>query len=373
MKGMNVKVFKVPMKGPEDVSGIKKLVMRGKIKAKNIVAIIGKTEGNGLVNDFSRGFAAFVCKMLISQELNIPIEAAEKRVSLVMSGGTEGVLSPHFTVFAREKVEIDSPRVEKRLVIGISRTRDFLPEEIGTIVQIKEVAKMVEQAIKDAYITHKSDVHFVQIKCPLLTSDRIEEAHGRGKKVVAEDPLKSMAYSRGASALGVALALGEVDEACLSDEVICKDWNLYSKVASTSAGVELMNCEIIVMGNSTRSVSDLVIGHGVMKDSIDVGALKKALKSAGLKFECCPADDQLKKVINVFAKAEADPSGEIRGRRHTMLTDSMLPSTRHARAVVGALIASTIGDPMVYVSGGAEHQGHSGGGPIAVIRKLSIQ
>jgi len=369
MKGMNLRVFKVPMKGPEDVSGIKKLLAEDKTKVEDIVAIMGKTEGSGLVNDFSRGFAAFACKMLLSQELNIPTEAAERRVSLVMSGGTEGVLSPHFTVFARKKIEIDSPRLEKRLAIGIAHTRDFLPEEIGTIVQIKEVAKTVKQAIRDAHIADKSDVHFVQIKCPLLTSDRIEEAYRRGEKVVTEDTLKSMAYSRGASALGVALALEEVDEACLSDEVICKDWNLYSKVASTSAGVELMNCKIIVMGNSTESVSDLVIGHGVMNDSIDVGAVKKALKSAGLKFDCCPTDDQLKKVINVFAKAEADPSGKIRGKRHTMLTDSTLSSTRHARAVVGGLIASTIGDPMIYVSGGAEHQGPPGGGPVAVIAK----
>ena len=32
-------------------------------------------------------------------------------------------------------------------------------------------------------------------------------------------------------------------------------------------------------------------------------------------------------------------------------------------------IASVTGDPMVYVSGGAEHQGPSGGGPVAVIAR----
>jgi len=370
MEGMNVKVFKVPTEGPGDVSGIKKLIVKGKTKAEDIVAIMGKTEGNGLVNDFSRGYAVLACEMLLSQELGVSIEAIKKKVSLVMSGGTEGILSPHFTVFAKEKNEINSLRAQKRLAIGISQTRDFLPEEIGTIIQVNEVAKSIEQAIKDAYIDDKSDVHFVQIKCPLLTSDQMKETLKKGKRVAAADPLKSMAYSRAASALGVALALGEVDKASLSNEIICKDWNLYSEVASTSSGVELMNCEIIVMGNSARSVSDLVIGHSVMKDAIDAEAVIEALKSAGLKFGCCPTKDQVRKVVNVFAKAEADPSGETRGRRHTMLTDSMLPSTRHARAAVAAVIASITGDPMIYVSGGAEHQGPSGGGPIATVVKV---
>jgi cyanuric acid amidohydrolase len=75
------------------------------------------------------------------------------------------------------------------------------------------------------------------------------------------------------------------------------------------------------------------------------------------------------RIVNVFAKAEADPSGFVRGRRHTMLNDSDINNTRHARAVVSAVIASIVGEPMVYVSGGAEHQGPPGGGPVAVIAR----
>jgi cyanuric acid amidohydrolase len=48
-----------------------------------------------------------------------------------------------------------------------------------------------------------------------------------------------------------------------------------------------------------------------------------------------------------------------------MIDDSDISHTRHARAAVSAVIASVIGDPMV--SGGAEHQGPSGGGPVAAI------
>jgi carbamate kinase len=48
-------------------------------------------------------------------------------------------------------------------------------------------------------------VHFVQIKTPLLTAGRVEEAHSRGQTVATEDTYKSMGYARGASALGVDL------------------------------------------------------------------------------------------------------------------------------------------------------------------------
>ena len=60
----------------------------------------------------------------------------------------------------------------------------------------------------------------------------------------------------------------------------------------------------------------------------------------------------------------------IRGRRHTMMDDSDINHTRHARAAVAAVIASIVGDPMVYVSGGAEHQEPSGGGPVAAIVRV---
>ena len=54
-----------------------------------------------------------------------------------------------------------------------------------------------------------------------------------------------------------------------------------------------------------------------------------------------------------------------------MSDDSDINSTRHARSVVNAVVASVVGDPMVYVSGGAEHQGPPGGGPIAVIARAA--
>ena len=174
--------------------------------------MLGKTEGNGGVNDFTREYAmAALCEAL-SPQLGLTPRAVEDKIAFVMSGGTEGVLSPHLTVFTRTVTDAaDGATDEKRLSIGIAHTRDFLPEEIGRTVQIEETVKAVHLAMRDAGIDDPRDVHFVQIKCPLLTSERIEAALHRGRKTVTTSAYSSMGYSRGASALGVARALGEIE------------------------------------------------------------------------------------------------------------------------------------------------------------------
>ncbi|HHV37976.1 MAG TPA: ring-opening amidohydrolase [Tepidimicrobium sp.] len=363
---MDVNVYKVEMAGPDDISGLEKLIEFGEIDPKSIVAILGKTEGNGCVNDFTRGFCTFVFRNYLADIMGKTEEEVEKQVAFVMSGGTEGVMSPHATIFTVDEVGGEAGD-EKSLAVSVGFTRDFLPEEIGTMAMVKEVERTVLELMETAGIESREDVHFVQIKCPLLTSDRIKDAKSRGKDVVVEDTYKSMGYSRGASALGVAVALHEIEESDLSDDSILNDWSLYSTVASTSAGVELMNCEIILMGNSKQSISKYRIGHSVMEDAIDLEAVVEAMKDSGLDVDKLPSDEDRKRIVNVLAKAEASPDGYVRGRRNTMLTDSDINHTRHARAVVNGVIASIVGDPMVYVSGGAEHQGPAGGGPVAVI------
>lgn len=361
-----VEVFRIATNSPDDVRGLATLIDNGTINPAEIVAILGKTEGNGCVNDFTRGFATQSLAFYLAEKLGVTVKEVVHKVAFVMSGGTEGVMTPHLTVFVKKEIAGEK-NTEKRLAVGVSFTRDFLPEELGRLEQVHEVARAVKIAMADAGIEDPEDVHFVQIKCPLLTAERIADANRRGHSVAVTDTYKSMAYSRGASALGVAIALGELKSEEVTNEDICHNWDLYSSVASTSAGVELLQDEIILVGNSYNSQSEHVVGHAVMKDSIDAEAVRKALKSAGLQFECCPSDAELSKIVNVLAKAEACDTGLVRGRRNTMIDDSDINHTRSARAVVNAVIASIVKDPMVYVSGGAEHQGPNGGGPIAVI------
>jgi cyanuric acid amidohydrolase len=348
---MKVDVFKVPQTSPDDLTGLVELIQDQKLDPQNIVAILGKTEGNGCVNDFTRGFAVATLKAYLRSQIS---DALTQQIVFVMSGGTEGVLSPHLTIFTRQTENLEgTPHLG--LMLGIHHTRDFSIEEIGILAMVKEVAAGVTEAIASAGLAF-NDVHFVQIKCPLIRSSRTAQ----GQSAITEDSYKSMAYSRGASALGVALALGEIAPEQLTDADICTRYDLYSSVASTSAGSELQNCEILVLGNSSNSYSNYRIGHSVMNHALDVAAVQNAIASAQGSLD-------LEKIVNVFAKAEAAPSGQILNCRHTMLDDSDINHTRMARAVVGAVVAAVVQDPMIYVSGGSEHQGPPGGGPIAVI------
>jgi cyanuric acid amidohydrolase len=250
-------------------------------------------------------------------------------------------------------------------------TKPFAPEEIGRLPQVTATADAVREAIGNAAIASANDVHYVQVKCPLLTRARIVEAEQRGHSVATQDTYESMGYSRGASALGVAVALGEVTRDAVSDAVVCQDWSLWSGRAGTSSGVELMENQVMVVGNSTAWHGDLVAGHGVMHDAIDVDAAVAALQAVGLRPTRQLTAEDGARLVAVLVKAEPSRSGSIRGRRHTMLDDSDIPGTRHARALVGGVLAGVFGETELFVSGGAEHQGPDGGGPIAVIARCA--
>src|SRR5262245_37817868 len=362
---MRIGVHKVAMAAPNDVSELARLIDSGEVDPATIVALIGKTEGNGGANDFTRGFATLSYQLMLGKRLGASLEEIGKRIAFVWSGGTEGVLSPHATIFTRSPA---SGRAgDPRLAMGIEATRDIAPEEVGTMVQVREVAAAVRRALEQAGIRDPRDVHYVQVKGPLLTPASIADADRRGKKLVTRDPNGSKPYARGATALGVALGLGEVPEAEISEEVIARRFDLFSSVASTSAGGELRNCEVLLFGNSPAATSEFRIGHGVLADAIDAEGVRAALRSAGLAFEGTPTEAQAKRIVSVFAKAEASPTGSIRGRRNTMLSDADINYERHARAAVGAVIASITGDPAIFVSGGTEHQCGPGAAPIAVI------
>ena len=92
-----------------------------------------------------------------------------------------------------------------------------------------------------------------------------------------------------------------------------------------------------------------------------------ALADAGLRTAGQLDDDARQNLLAVLAKADPSTTGRIRGARHIMLDDSDINATRHARALVGGVLAGVIGRTDLFVSGGAEHQGPDGGGPIAVI------
>jgi cyanuric acid amidohydrolase len=295
------------------------------------------------------------------------LRTGAREVCLVMSGGTEGAMAPHWTVFERAQDSGQGSGAGPALAIGRAHTLALQPEQLGRLAQVDLVAAGVLSAMADAQIRDPADVHFVQIKCPLLTAQRITEAEGRGETVATRDTLKSMGLSRAASALGVAVALGEIARDAITDAAIGADTKLWSDRASASAGIELMNHEIVVLGMSAAWSGPLAIDHAVMADGIDIEPVRAALTRLGLAAPGQLSPAQRRQLVAMLAKAEASHDGRLRGNRHTMLDDSDISSTRHARAFVCGALGALVGHAEIYVSGGAEHQGPDGGGPVAII------
>jgi cyanuric acid amidohydrolase len=118
---------------------------------------------------------------------------------------------------------------------------------------------------------------------------------------------------------------------------------------------------------SSRWSGPLAIDHAVMTDAVDIEPVRGAIGRLGLPTVGQLPPVERRRLLAVLAKAEASHDGRLRGYRHTMLDDSDISSTRHARAFVCGALAGLVGHAELYVSGGAEHQGPDGGGPVALI------
>ena len=359
---MAIDVAKVEIGSVTDASGLEALVASGRMAADSVVAAIGKTEGNGGVNDFTRILSDTAFRaVLLAHGTRSAAEVGE--IPMVWSGGCDGVLTPHATVFARdgERGPADTPR----LAMGTAMSAPILPEDIGRPAMVRKIAAGVRAAMADAGIDDPADVHYVQTKTPLLTIDTVREADARGESAACEVH-ESMGVSNGTAGLGIAVALGEVDMP--GADAICRNLDLYSSVASCSSGVELERGQIVLFGNAAGAGGRFRIGHGVMRDALDIDGIYDAIRNAGLALPERPrAADLGERLVNCFIKCEADRSARLRGRRQIMLDDSDVHHHRHSKGAVGGVAAAAIGDPAVFVSVDAMHQGPQGGGPVAAI------
>ncbi len=363
-----VEVRKVPILNVSDASGLADLIDEGVLDADRVVAVIGKTEGNGGVNDYTRIIADRAFReVLVAKGTRTPEQVAQ--IPIVWSGGTDGVISPHATIFATVPADPAEQTDQPRLVVGYAMSEVIRPEEIGRGGMIEKVADAVRAAMAEAGIADPADVHYVQTKTPLLTIDTIRDAKARGETVWTEHTLESMDLSNGCTGLGVAVALGEIEVP--DDEAVLHDRSLYSAVASCSSGVELDRGQVVVVGNVRGVGGRYRIGHSVMRDALDVDGIWASIQDAGLDLPARPHWTDLDgRLVNVFLKCEVSQDGTVRGRRNAMLDDSDVHWHRQIKSAVGGVAASATGDPAVFVSVSAAHQGPDGGGPVAAIVDL---
>ncbi len=373
MKVQRVEMFVCPSATPADTSGLQQLADAGKLRPDTLVALVGKTEGTGAHDDWGRIWADVALREWTAKLLGRPVDEVAKRVIFVLSGGCPGVITPHIAAVTREWVdEPDRKDGDKRLVVGRAGSEPIAPEEVGRMGMIRKVAAATHEAMKDAGVTDPKDVHLVMVKVPGLSIASIRDAESRGKTVVSHDltfgPEGAGVYANDGAALGVAMALGEVPESALNDGVVRRNWDLFSEVAMTSSGGEKRHGEVVVFGNSAASASPLRIGHSVTRDFIDAEGVRNALRSAGLRFDDGLPDEQdLSRLVHVFAKSVIPGSDQVRGHRITLLDDTH--AYEIGKALGGMLVASVTGRTTNYVSGGERnsHQGPPGGNIVAAV------
>ncbi len=103
-----IEVRKVPIHSVADASELARLIDDGVMDADRVIAIIGKTEGNGGVNDYTRIISDRAFREVLVAK-GAPVDQV-KQIPIVWSGGTDGVISPHATIFATT----DAPTAQRR-------------------------------------------------------------------------------------------------------------------------------------------------------------------------------------------------------------------------------------------------------------------
>lgn len=355
------RVLKVPMTSPEDTAGVEAALAAEGFSPTDVRAVMCMTESDG----FGRGYASLAFAHAFAPALGCPPQDVAQQIPLIMIGGCSGLVTPYAAVF------VDDPASAwvtdgsgGGLSIGVTTTATLDPLDVGTPAMVDAVADAVRSAMADAGIDDVADVHNVQIKTPWPSSSALLNGPLSGLEAGSVG-----AMARAAGALGVAVALGEVSRADITADVFLRDPNLRSDVASVSAGTERVDAAVLVMGNSLTSASPYRIGHGVLRDGIDPHGVLDALRAVGID-SGWPFTADTTPVEHVFLKSAVDGTDECRGRRHVLRTDYLGPySWLLGKAVVHATVASIVGDPMMQVSGGGEHQGPPGGGTVAVIAR----
>lgn len=367
----------VPMRTPFDTSEIEKLFASDEIDPYEIVAVVGKTEGNGLPNDYGRAFGDFAIRSLLATYRNSSADQIADEVTLAISGGSPGTVSPHATILTQRwiaKEEMDGVTPTGGLVLGRSHTAPIYPQDIGRMSQVEATTKAVLEAIEDSGIEDLSQIHMVLVKGPALSADSIAALLEKGIEPVTRDPgigpMGSMCYSNDAMAIGVGIAIGEIDKDKVTDLTIRNDWSLYSKVAATSSGGEKLKGEVLVIANSPSSHSHFRAGHGITTSVGSSDGLKEALRDAGLSFECCPSDSDKAKIAQIFGKFTLPGSARLNGSRITLLDDH---EAHHiAKTIGGATVTNVTGLTMAFISGGEanSHMGPPNGNPICAVVKI---
>jgi cyanuric acid amidohydrolase len=335
-------LFRCAARSADDLSGLVALC-RGGLAIGSVRAIWCKTDGTGLSNDYSRAYADAAIRSFLADALGCTPTEAAARVQIVVSGGSEGIVSPHLLVLA--EIEGGSaPSSEPGLVSGSDR-QPFPRDEAGGQAHANFTADMVRRAAAQAGLDTASSAAFVMVKSPVQP----------GSSAAA-------IRARAAVAAGVGLATGRLSALPPAfDAPFDGPDNVFAVARSDET-----DQQVVVLGNAAGSSSRQSIASGALADPLDARGVAQV--AAALGFAAAPqlrAEDA-RRIVGVFAKGDP-PAGSIRDFAHTMETDPTLPSHRQGRAAYAAMIAAIVGMPAIFVSGGADGHGPAQGGLVAIV------
>ena len=337
---MAVRLVSFPVEHAADASGLAAALAGWPDLAglRNLL-IFAKVPGPATLNDPSRELMQVVFLYALKA-------ASAPPCRMILSVGCEGIGASGGWLLAEDGETGEGP---KRLALLCTET-DFIPDASrGEPAHVLAVATALRRAITQSGLA-ASDIQLVMVKSPV----RRNQANATGR-------------SRGAAALGVAVALDEVDEASITAETM-DDPALFGTRAMAMSGTETGRAEIVAFANRRGAGGDLVVRSALLRDIIDIGGARRLLTDVGARFDADGVLANPEALGLVLFKAGIAPDGRLRGRpTHIHATD--IPADKHLRAAASGVLAGLLGSNDAFVTGGAEHQAPPGQCLIAAIAR----
>ena len=310
--------------------------------------------------------AAPVCRTARDRKAEV-----SARIPMLMIGGTAGLMSPHFTLFVNKPAGRTPATGEPRLAIGVTSTRTLLPEEYGTVGQIELVADGV-RASNDG--RRHQVCRRRRLRQDEMPADDRAANGGCGRSRTQTRSLQSagrISMCRGASALGAALALGEIPASEISDAIVGRRPDLYTERGSASSGSE----QVAVRDRRARQRRGRA--RRLRRGERRHAEISSTSTERGRRFEPRgPAAGRR----DPRSGGQAEGRGRVRQRRRrlscrtapaavTRCTRIFLAqfSGHVAKAVAHANVSAIVQDTLVLGNAGAEHQGKPGSNLVCVI------
>lgn len=352
---MDLQVVAFEMDAAGDASGVRTALAALPLARLRQLAVVAKVEGTATLNDASRELAS-AC---IRAEL---IRAGGQRLAAqsleILSVGCEGVISPGGWLFAsldpvapgRRGRKVRSAALPVGLVMGQARSAPVPMRDRAGPRHVEAAARAVRAAMREAWLSPAS-VALVLIKSPVLMPGTTIALEADQRRHVG-----STGASRGAAALGAAMALGEIPRAPVDASRLCAEASLHGARTLSFSGTETERCEAVVFGHRPGGDPRLRASLAVLEDLLDSRSLAALAGDPST-------------LRAVFFKAGIAAGGRLRGARTTVLS-SELPADKQLRAAASGVVGAVLGTPRAFISGGAEHQAAPGACLAAVIRAV---